>query len=265
MNTAMLHHPAVQENMQTLAGRGCAFVSSKAGMLACGDVGDGRMAEPEEIFAYLERALSAKKDMQGVRVLVTAGPTREKIDDVRYLTNRSSGKMGYALAEAAAERGAQVTLVSGASLPAPEHVQVIPVVSAQDMYEACMQALPQVDLVVKAAAVADYTPKHKLSGKMKKGGDLALELVRTPDILKAIGQQKQGQVLVGFAAEAADLEKNALAKIKSKNLDLIAANENNAMTLYFADGSRKELPLAPKKEIADLILSEAMALVQKRH
>ena len=276
MNTAMLHHPAVQENMQKLAGRGCAFISSQAGMLACGDVGDGRMAEPEEIFAYLERALSTKKDMQGVRVLVTAGPTREKIDDVRYLTNRSSGKMGYAVAEAAAERGAQVTLVSGASLPAPEHVQVIPVVSAQDMYAACMQALPEVDLVVKAAAVADYTPKHKLSGKMKKGGDLALELVRTPDILKAIGQQKQGQVLVGFAAEAADLEKNALAKIKSKNLDLIAANdisrsdigfgsENNAMTLYFADGSRKELPLAPKKEIADLILSEAMALMQKRH
>ena len=149
MNTAMLHHPAVQENMQKLAGRGCAFISSQAGMLACGDVGDGRMAEPEEIFAYLERTLSAKKDMQGVRVLVTAGPTRERIDDVRYLTNRSSGKMGYAVAEAAAERGAQVTLVSGASLPAPENVQVVPVVSAQEMYAACMQALPEVDLVVK--------------------------------------------------------------------------------------------------------------------
>lgn len=275
MNTAMLRHPAVQENIQKLKNRGCDFIASGAGLLACGDVGEGRMAEPEEIFSCIERFFAAQQDMEGMRVLVTAGPTREKIDDVRYLTNRSSGKMGYAVAEAAAQRGAQVTLVSGASLPAPEGVKLVPVVSAEEMYEACMQALPEVNLVVKAAAVADYTPREKFSGKMKKGGDLALELVRTKDILKAMGERKKGQVLVGFAAEAADLEKNALGKLRGKNLDIIAANdisrsdigfgsENNAVMLYFADGGKKELPLGSKKEIANCLLSEAMEIAKAR-
>lgn len=275
MNTAMLRHPAVQSNIEKLKNQGCGFIAPGEGLLACGDVGSGRMAEPEEIFSYIQRFFEGKRDMEGVRVLVTAGPTREKIDDVRYLTNRSSGKMGYAVAEAAAQRGAQVTLVSGASLPAPEGVKLVPVVSAEEMYEACMQALPEVELVVKAAAVADYTPKQKLSGKMKKGGDFALELVRTRDILKAMGERKKNQVLVGFAAEAADLEANAMGKLKGKNLDLIAANdisrsdigfgsEENAVTLYFADGGKKELPLGSKKEIANALLSQAMELVKSR-
>ncbi len=276
MNTAMLRHPAVQENLATLQARGQDIITPGSGLLACGDIGDGRMAEPEEIFAYIEHFFTWERDMEGVRVLVTAGPTREWIDDVRYLTNRSSGKMGYAVARAAAQRGARVTLVSGAALPAPEGVRLVPIESAQEMYEACMAALPEVDLVVKAAAVADYTPARTISGKMKKAGDFSLDLVRTRDILEAMGRQKKGQVLVGFAAEAAELEKNALGKIKRKNLDMIAANdisrsdigfgsEENAVTLYFADGGKRELPLAPKSEIAHALLTEAMRLVTKKN
>ena len=276
MNTAMLHHPAVQKNLQRLGELGYEQIAPGAGLLACGDIGDGRMAEPEEIFSFIQRFFASAEDMKGVRVLVTAGPTREKIDDVRYLTNRSSGKMGYALAEAAVQRGASVTLVSGAGIPAPAGVaEFVPVVSAEEMYWACMQALPKMDMVIKAAAVADYTPRQKREGKLKKSGDFTLELVRTRDILQALGEQKNGQVLVGFAAEAVDLEKNALGKMQRKHLDMIAANdisrsdigfgsEKNAVTLYFADGRKRELPLARKREIADEILTEALDILKNR-
>ena len=246
-------------------------------MLACGDVGDGRMAEPEEIADAIEAALTPK-DMQGVRLLVTAGPTRERLDDVRFLSNRSTGKMGYAIAAAAAARGAEVTLISGpVTLPPPFGVRCVSVESAQQMFEACWDAFPGVDIAVKAAAVADYTPAHYQAGKIKKSGDMLLELRRTRDILQTLGAKKTAaQVLVGFAAEAADLEQNAMGKLQRKNLDFIAANdisrsdigfgsEQNLVTLFFADGSKKTLEKAEKRQVAHALLDEAMRIYQARH
>lgn len=276
MNTTMLHNQTVQENIQKLKRFGCEFISSGSGLLACGDVGDGRMAEPEEIAAWISRYFAQTQDMAGLKLLVTAGPTREKIDDVRYITNRSSGKMGYAIAAAAAKRGAEVTLVSGAKdMDSPKGVNMVPVESAADMYTACMTVFDDTDIVVKAAAVADYTPKVYLPGKMKKSGDLALELVRTKDILENMGKRKNRQILVGFAAEAADLEKNAKEKLHKKNLDIIAANDisrndigfgsdENAVTLYFADGEVRSLPKANKSEVANSVLDAALNLFHNR-
>lgn len=276
MNTAMLHHPAVQRNLAQLRADGCLFAAPGTGMLACGDVGDGRMAEPEEIAEAIEAALTPK-DMQGVRLLVTAGPTRERLDDVRFLSNRSTGKMGYAIAAAAAARGAEVTLVSGpVALQPPAGVHCVPVESAQQMFEACRDAFPGVDIAVKAAAVADYTPAQYQAGKIKKSGDMQLELRRTQDILQTLGAQKAGQVLIGFAAEAADLEQNAMGKLQRKNLDFIAANdisrsdigfgsEQNLVTLFFADGSKKTLEKAEKRQVAHAILDEAMRIYRARH
>ena len=277
MNTAMLHHPAVQRNLAQLRADGRLFVAPGTGMLACGDVGDGRMAEPEEIADAIEAALTPK-DMQGMRLLVTAGPTRERLDDVRFLSNRSTGKMGYAIAAAAAARGAEVTLISGpVTLPPPFGVRCVSVESAQQMFEACWDAFPGVDIAVKAAAVADYTPAHYQAGKIKKSGDMLLELRRTRDILQTLGAKKTAaQVLVGFAAEAADLEQNAMGKLQRKNLDFIAANdisrsdigfgsEQNLVTLFFADGSKKTLEKAEKRQVAHALLDEAMRIYQARH
>lgn len=257
MNTAMLHHAAVQRNMMQLREDGCLMVAPGSGMLACGDIGDGRMAEPQEICEAIEAALTPK-DLEGIRLMVTAGPTRERLDDVRYLSNRSTGKMGYAIARAAVNRGAHVTLISGpTALEAPAGVEVRSVESAQQMYTACMEVFPQVDIAVKAAAVADYTPASYQPGKIKKGEDMKLSLVRTQDILQNLGAKKQKQILVGFAAEAADLEQNALAKLQRKHLDMIAANDisradigfgsdENLVTLFFADGTKKVLQKAEK-------------------
>ena len=275
MNTAMLHHAAVQRNMMQLREDGCLMVAPGSGMLACGDIGDGRMAEPQEICEAIEAAL-APKDLEGIRLMVTAGPTRERLDDVRYLSNRSTGKMGYAIARAAVNRGAHVTLISGpTALEAPAGVEVRSVESAQQMYTACMDVFPQVDIAVKAAAVADYTPASYQPGKIKKGEDMKLSLVRTQDILQNLGAKKQKQILVGFAAEAADLEQNALAKLQRKHLDMIAANDisradigfgsdENLVTLFFADGTKKVLQKAEKEQIADGILDEALHLLQRK-
>ncbi len=275
MNTAMLHHAAVQRNMMQLREDGCLMVAPGSGMLACGDIGDGRMAEPQEICEAIEAAL-APKDLEGIRLMVTAGPTRERLDDVRYLSNRSTGKMGYAIARAAVNRGAHVTLISGpTALEAPAGVEVRSVESAQQMYTACMEVFPQVDIAVKAAAVADYTPASYQPGKIKKGEDMKLSLVRTQDILQNLGAKKKKQILVGFAAEAADLEQNALAKLQRKHLDMIAANDisradigfgsdENLVTLFFADGTKKVLQKAEKEQIADGILDEALHLLQRK-
>ena len=275
MNTAMLHHAAVQRNMMQLREDGCLMAAPGSGMLACGDIGDGRMAEPQEICEAIEAAL-APKDLEGIRLMVTAGPTRERLDDVRYLSNRSTGKMGYAIARAAVNRGAHVTLISGpTALEAPAGVEVRSVESAQQMYTACMEVFPQVDIAVKAAAVADYTPASYQPGKIKKGEDMKLSLVRTQDILQNLGAKKQKQILVGFAAEAADLEQNALAKLQRKHLDMIAANDisradigfgsdENLVTLFFADGTKKVLQKAEKEQIADGILDEARHLLQRK-
>lgn len=272
MNTAMYHNPAVQQNIATLRARGKHVMGTGSGLLACGDTGEGRMAEPEQIVEALE-ALLAPNDFAGRRVLVTAGPTRERIDDVRFLSNRSSGKMGYAVARAAAARGAEVTLVSGpCALPVPLGVRMVPVESAAQMLEAVFAEYPSADVVVKAAAVADYKPAAKLDGKLKKAGDFPLELVRTVDILQELGRCKQGQILVGFAAEAADLEANARSKLARKNLDLIAANDitdsqiafgsdQNALTLYFADGSAQQIEACPKDEAAHRLLDAVAALL----
>ncbi|MGI6664109.1 MAG: bifunctional phosphopantothenoylcysteine decarboxylase/phosphopantothenate--cysteine ligase CoaBC [Christensenellaceae bacterium] len=268
MNTAMLHHPATEANMQTLGARGVYFIAPGTGMLACGDMGDGRMAEPEEIIAVIKHYFTAKNDFAGKRILVTAGPTRERIDDVRFLSNRSSGKMGYEMARAAARRGAEVTLISGpVDLVAPAGVTVVPVESAQEMYEACMARFDEMDIVIKAAAVADYTPEVKLDGKMKKAEDFSLSLIRTADILRDMGEKKTHQILVGFAAETADLEKYAQEKVVKKNLDMIAANDvsrqdigfgadENQMILYLKDGTKIELEKTTKAGIANRILDE---------
>lgn len=275
MNTAMLHHAAVQRNIAQLRVDGCLIVAPGSGMLACGDIGDGRMAEPQEICEAVEAALTPK-DLEGVRLMVTAGPTRERLDDVRYLSNRSTGKMGYAIAKVAARRGAQVTLVSGpTALEVPAGVELRKVESAQQMYAACMEIFPQVDIAVKAAAVADYTPAAYHPGKIKKSDDMQLPLVRTRDILQSLGEKKQKQILVGFAAEAAELERNAQDKLQRKHLDMIAANDisrsdigfgsdENLVTLFFADGTKKVLQKAEKEQIADGILDEALSLLQKR-
>ena len=275
MNTAMYDNPVVRRNMETLREMGCFFLEPGAGKLACGDVGRGRMSEPEEIAEYLDRLLCAPRDMEGLKTVVTAGPTIERIDDVRFLSNRSSGKMGYAIAKAAMRRGAEVTLITGRTgITPPAGVKVVPVESAAEMYDAAIEAFDACDLMIKAAAVADYTPRVKIDGKLKKGGDMAVDLVRTRDILKELGQRKKGQVLVGFAAEAADLEQNAKKKLAEKNLDMIAANDisrgdigfgadENSLTLYFADGRKVQLEKAAKEDIADSLLDEIVRLVVK--
>lgn len=195
MNTAMLENGITQRNIRTLAEFGKHFAESDSGLLACGDVGKGRYPDEEVIIEKLE-SIMAKRDLEGLNVLVTAGPTTERIDAVRYLTNRSTGKMGYSIAKAAAMRGANVTLVSGRRFERyPAGVNVVDVDSAQDMYEAVLANFDDADIVIKAAAVADYTPANKQTGKMKKGDDFALELVRTTDILKELGAKKNGQVL----------------------------------------------------------------------
>ena len=274
MNTGMWDHPATRENVETLKRRGVHFIGPEGGFLACGDTGAGRMSEPEAIFAAIEEVLSPRQDLSGLRVLVTAGPTREKLDPVRYLTNRSSGKMGYAIAQAARERGAQVTLVSGpTALPAPEGVERVDIVSTQDLYDAVTARCGDMDIVIQAAAPADFTPVRAAEQKIKKQGDgsLTLEMKQTPDVAAAVGRMKKlGQILVGFAAETEDVMKNAQGKLKKKNLDMIAANDvtapgagfdvdTNIVTFVTRNG-RETLPCLPKRQVADALLDRAMAL-----
>ncbi len=227
MNTRMYQNGIVQNNIKILEQNGFEIVKPSTGLLACGDEGDGKMAEPETLLDYLLRELACEKDMKGMKVLVTAGPTAEPIDPVRFITNHSTGKMGYALAKNCMLRGADVTLVTGPSpLPCPPFVHVEEITSAHEMFEAVTSRAPTQDIIIKAAAVADYRPRHVSAEKVKKSGDaLSLELERTEDILKYLGEHKQpGQFLCGFSMETEHMIENSRQKLARKNLDMIAAN-----------------------------------------
>ncbi|HUL75953.1 MAG TPA: bifunctional phosphopantothenoylcysteine decarboxylase/phosphopantothenate--cysteine ligase CoaBC [Vicinamibacteria bacterium] len=277
MNVNMFDHPAVVENIGLLRGRGVRVVEPGSGYLACGWLGKGRLAEVGEIVDAAMAALARRRDLEGVTVLVTAGPTVEDWDPVRFVSNRSSGKMGYRLAEAARDRGAKVVLVSGpTSLPVPWGLDLVPVRSADEMQRAVAERVRPASVVIAAAAVSDYRPATKRASKVKKtGGRLTLDLVRTPDILKGLGEAKGKRVLVGFAAETEDLLHHAAKKLAAKNLDLIVANDvtvpgagfgsdTNSVVLLRRGGGRVEVPLASKREVAERILDEVSALRKGR-
>lgn len=267
MNTRMYKNPITQDNMKTLEKYGMTVITPQTGYLACGDVGEGKMPEPEALFEYIAYALS-DKDLAGKKVLVSAGPTKEALDPVRFISNHSSGKMGYSIAKAAARRGAEVVLVSGTvNLETPLLVRRIDIVSAEDMKNAIFAEADTADIVVMAAAVADYRPKEVAPEKMKKkDDDLSVSLERTTDILAALGARKRaGQFLCGFAMESENLIDNAKGKLQKKNLDLIVANnirtkgagfavDTNVVTLIDAAGMR-ELPLMSKEALANEILN----------
>jgi phosphopantothenoylcysteine decarboxylase/phosphopantothenate--cysteine ligase len=273
MNVNMLEHPAVQENLATLRARGVGVVEPGSGYLACGWLGKGRLAEVGEIVDAAMAALARRRDLEGETVLVTAGPTVEDVDPVRFVSNRSSGKMGYRLAEAARDRGARVILVSGpTSLAAPHGVEVVAVRSAEEMQRAVADRVGPATVVIAAAAVSDYRPAAASVSKIKKtDGAVTLELVRTPDILKGLAEAKGGRVLVGFAAETEDLVANARKKLEAKSLDLVVANDvtaagagfggdTNAVILLRRDGGRVDVPRASKREVAERVLDEVRAL-----
>ncbi len=275
MNGHMLQNPAVQENIHRLRRRGIHFVQPGEGQLACGYVGQGRLAEPEEIIQHVltffgaeQEALSMEREWwQGKRVLITAGPTREEIDPVRYISNYSSGKMGYALAGQARQLGAEVTLVSGpVDLEQPHGVTLISVQSAEEMFRAVVNQFDDIDVVIKAAAVADYKPAEKATQKMKKSEELlTLTLEKTTDILQYLGSVKKDQILVGFAAETNLVEEYAMQKLERKNADFIVANDvtqegagfgtdTNIVTIYHSSGKKVSLPMLRKEEVALKIL-----------
>lgn len=272
MNTRMYENPVTQDNLAALRRYGWEIVEPASGRLACGAVGKGKLPEPEELLEVCLHALAHEKDMIGKRVLVTAGPTREALDPVRYLTNRSTGKMGYAIARAASWRGASVTLVSGpTNLPRPGYMDVVDVVSAQEMYEAVTARADTADIIIKAAAVADYRPAQAADNKIKKSdSDLSVPLVRTQDILASLGAHKKpGQFLCGFSMETENVLSNSRAKLEKKNLDMIAANdttqagagfagETNILTLITPEGERR-LPLMSKLDAANALLDEIIA------
>ena len=253
MNTKMYENPVTQDNLDILRKYGWEIVEPASGRLACGAVGKGKMPEPEDLLETVLHALSHEKDMSGLKVLVTAGPTREALDPVRYLTNHSTGKMGYAIAKAAAARGASVTLVSGpVNLKKPPYMEVVDIVSAQDMFDAVTSRAPDQDIIIKAAAVADYRPATVAEDKIKKSGndsDLSLPLARTSDILAWLGEHRApGQFLCGFSMETRDMVANSKKKLEKKHIDLIAANnlkqagagfgvDTNVLTLIAADGA----------------------------
>lgn len=273
MNTKMYENPVTQDNLDILRKYGWEIVEPASGRLACGAVGKGKMPEPEDLLETVLHTLSHEKDMTGLKVLVTAGPTREALDPVRYLTNHSTGKMGYAIAKAAAARGASVTLVSGpVNLKKPPYMEVVDIVSAQDMFDAVTSRAPDQDIIIKAAAVADYRPATVAEDKIKKSGtdaDLSLPLARTSDILAWLGEHRApGQFLCGFSMETRDMVDNSRKKLEKKHIDLIAANnlkqagagfgvDTNLLTLIAADGA-KELPLMSKEEAAHALLDEIM-------
>ena len=275
MNVHMYHHKAVQRNMMQLHEDGYLFLEPAEGYLACGYVGKGRLEEPETIVANLKAYFSNEnKSLIGKRVLITAGPTRERINPVRYISNFSSGKMGYSLAEVASELGAEVTLVSGpVSLNSPPGVHVVDVESASEMYEEVISVMDNMDIIIGTAAVADYKPAVYANQKVKKQeGDSTLELTRTKDILAEVGKRKTGQILVGFAAETIHVDEYAKKKLVKKNADMIVANnvtqegagfgtDTNIVTLFTKNGDHKELPLLSKKEVAREIFKEIESLL----
>ena len=282
MNTAMYENEIVQENIAYLKSKGYLFIEPVAGMLACGDVGAGKLASPDEIVAFVLKALeedekknlkevnNIAQDLEGKHILVTAGPTIEAIDPFRYITNHSSGKQGYAIAERAAKRGAEVVLISGpVQIPVPEGVKVINVKSARDMYAAALDYFEWADAVIKAAAVADYRPKVESHHKVKKGDneEMTLELVKNPDVLQSLGERKEKQVLVGFAAETDNVIEYAMQKIAKKHLDFIVANniakegagfkgDTNIATLIEANGQITEYAQMSKLDLGDAILDK---------
>ena len=274
MNTGMWENAATKANVETLKQRGARFVGPEGGFLACGDTGPGRMSEPEAIFAAVESILCPHRDFEGLRVLVTAGPTREALDPVRYLTNRSSGKMGYAIAEAAAERGAQVTLVTGpTNLSIPTGVEAVSILSTQDLYDAMIARCEQADVVIQSAAPADFTPVAAADQKIKKQGDgnLIIEFTQTPDVAAAVGRMKKpGQTLVGFAAETQDVLENAAEKLRKKNLDMIVANDVTApgagfdvdtnIVTFVTENGRESLPCMEKRRVAEALLDRVLRL-----
>lgn len=267
MNTAMYENPVTQDNLDVLRKYGWEVVEPDSGRLACGAVGKGKLPAPERLLEAVLHTAAHDKDMEGINLLVTAGPTREALDPVRFLTNHSSGKMGYAIAKAASRRGAKVTLVSGVvDLPRPSYVEVVDIVSAQDMYDAVIANASSADIIIKAAAVADYRPATVADNKIKKSDDdLSIPLERTKDILKELGAtKKDGQFLCGFSMETENMIENSKAKLAGKNLDMIAANnvkvkgagfgvDTNVLTLITAT-SQQELPMLSKDDAADALL-----------
>ncbi len=273
MNTNMFENPAVQDNLKKLEDYGYNIISPDSGYLACGDTGAGKLPPEEELFAYIMRELHYEKDMKGKKVVVTAGPTKEVIDPVRFISNHSTGKMGYAIAKCAMERGADVVLVTGqTSIAKPPFVKIVNVVSAADMFEAVKSEAEDADFVIKAAAVADYTPVNVANEKIKKNDDdMSIPLKRTTDILKYLGENKRkGQVICGFAMETTDLLENAKKKLESKNADLIVANnlkvdgagfgtDTNAVTFIEKEGI-SELPLMSKDDVSKEILNKLLLI-----
>lgn len=271
MNTKMYENPVTQDNLATLRRYGWEIVEPASGRLACGAVGRGKLPEPEQLVETCLHQLAHEKDLTGKRVLVTAGPTREALDPVRYLTNHSSGKMGYAIAKAASWRGAQVTLVSGpVNLPKPHYMEVVDITTAQEMYQAVTSRADEMDIIIKAAAVADYRPAVVADNKVKKQeGELSIPLARTKDILAELGARKRpGQFLCGFSMETEHMLENSRNKLAKKHLDLIAANnvkvagagfgvDTNVLTLVAPDGER-ELPLLSKDQAANALLDEIL-------
>ena len=274
MNTHMFENQVTQDNLDILRRYGWEVIAPSSGHLACGAVGPGRMPEPQELVEHILRAIALPHDLAGKRVLVTAGPTQESLDPVRYLTNHSTGKMGYAIAKMAMLRGAQVTLISGpTALEKPPFVEVVDIVSAQDMFEAVTARQEQSDLIFKAAAVADYTPADYCDDKIKKkDGDMSIPLKRTQDILQHLGShRREGQVICGFSMETKDMLENSRSKLAKKNVDMICANnlkvagagfgtDTNVITLI-TQHDITELPLMSKEEAAGRIIDRALELL----
>lgn len=276
MNTNMFENPILQDNLKILEKYGYEIINPASGYLACGDAGAGKMPEPETLLKYILRTIAREKDMAGKKVLITAGPTQEKIDPVRYITNHSTGKMGYALAENAMRRGAEVTLVTGpTAIEPPMFVNVVPVISAEDMAGEVIARAPEQDIIIKAAAVADYRPVNPSDEKIKKKDDdeSVITLERTQDILKYLGGHKRAeQFICGFSMETENMLENSRAKLTKKNVDMIVANnlkvkgagfgtDTNVVTIITADGC-KELDIMSKVEVANAILDEIMSCIQ---
>lgn len=275
MNTNMYENPILQRNINTLKELGYNFVEPESGRLACGDTGKGKLASPETIVDEVVKLLSKDQDLKGKSIIVTAGPTIESIDPMRYITNRSTGKMGYSIAKEAIERGSDVTLITGpTNLTPPQNLKkLVKIESAKDMYEAVLENLDENDVVIKSAAVADYKPKNYSNKKIKKSDDdLVIELDRNKDIAQEIGKIKNNKILVGFAAETNDLIENASLKIKKKNLDFIVANDltkegagfgvdTNIVKIIDKEGNITEYPKMKKEEVANIILDKIKELL----
>lgn len=277
MNTNMFENPILQDNLKTLEHYGYEVIQPASGYLACGDTGAGKMPEPEILLSYILREIAKEKDLEGKKVLVTAGPTQESIDPVRYITNHSSGKMGYALAKAAMLRGADVTLVSGpCSITPPPFVKVVPVVTAKDMFDAVTSVSAEQDIIIKAAAVADYRPKQVFDEKVKKQDkEMSIELEKTDDILKYLGEHRTPQqFLCGFSMETQNMIGNSRAKLGKKHLDMVAANnlkvagagfqgDTNVLTLITQDED-VSLQLMSKEDAANVILDKILSVMKER-